>query len=445
MKRPIEEQLTAIEMQAARHLRQEQAGQCLTVEQLLDLVERRARSSQSKVWMMHLLGCDSCRATYEELRELQAMQRGERARWLSLPRWTPPLKWATPAAAAAMLFVWLRMALFHPVATPIGALVTADPVQPPVAERPIAVPREPNLTARANPPSVAIPSPGKTAPSLSIAAKPQGTRGVSITTLPPTPPLAPTLSTASLRLIVEEETKNLRDWAPSLETAQRYLDDVLALSTQLSSPSTRSGDGQSAHAIRLVSIHPEELAENYTVAPLQQPIELKFALSDEPPPAPLVVCVVTKRKNDPEPSIETIPLLPPDYKVSIDLRWTPGARYRITVLSDPDCASDPDRAKELYALEFRTLSDKALGDSEKSEPELLEWARQNQSVAPLVCALVLARELDRYGEALELLENARARYSHTAEFEKLIENLRAQVRHRREALRLPEEESRDAP
>lgn len=436
MKRPIEERLTAIEMQVARHLRQEQAGQCLTVEQLLDLVERRARSSQSKVWMMHLLGCDSCRATYEELRELQAMQRGERARWLSLPRWTPPLKWATPAAAAALLFVWLRMALFHPVAMPIGALVTADPVQPSVAERPIAVPREPNLTARANPPS-AEPSSAKTAPRTPSVSKPHGAPKSGKTTPPST--LAQVLANQSLFHVALKEVESLSDWAPNPETTLRYLSEALAPSAQLSSARIRSGSGQSASTIRLVGFTPEELATNYAVAPLQQPIELKFALPDEPPPAPLVVRVDIKPADNQEPSSETVPLLPPDYTVSITPRWTPGARYWITVLSDLD------RAKELYVLAFRTLSDDPLGDSGKSELELLEWARQNQSVAPLVCALVLARELDRYGEALELLENARARYSHIAEFEKLIENLRAQVRHHRESLRLPEEESRDAP
>ncbi len=435
MKRPIEERLTALEAKAARHLSQEQAGQCLTVEQLLDLVERRARSGQSKGWMMHLVGCDSCRATYEELRELQAMQRGERARWLSLPRWTPLLKWATPAAAA-MLFVWTRMALFHPVATPIGALVTADPVPPPVAERPIAVPREPNLTARANPPS-AKPSSGETVPQTPIVAKLHGAPKTGKTTPPSTHAQVP--ANQSLFQVALKEVDSLRDWAPNRETIQRYLSESLALSAQLSSDRSRSSGEQLAYAIRLMSVRPEEVATNYAVAPLQQPIELRFAMPDEPPSAPLFVRVEIKSEGDKAPFSETIPLQPPDYTVSIAPTWLPGAHYRITVLSDAE------RGEELYTLAFRTLSDRAREDSGRSEQELLEWARQNQSVAPLLCALVLYHELDRSGEALELLEKARTDYSRYAQFETLIEGLKAATRYRRATLRLLLEESEDAP
>lgn len=358
---PIERELSTL-------IRQSPKGECLNFEELMSVVKRRKRAPRYYECVRHLNRCSSCRRTYEELRSTLAPRKSQTVFWTF---WGVRL---APAAALGAFLVAIRLLVMTPTPAPLRLVASSETPPPPAA---LNVPAEAILVAetRAQPPRLNMGD--YLGHELDLLA----------------------------RQSLPERLKN------QISTVAAKLPDLAAAFVPSTQRSISAKSMEAAVEVKVTA--PQDLYENFTIEPTDLNLQIQAATD-----APLEVVIIDE-SNEKEVYRQAVDAASTELRISkeVFLRYysehSPRSRASVFRLSVRPVG---ETSGSYFSFSFRVI----LSQEEKS---LLAWARQHAATQPLLAAGILATTLDRRGEALQILQQAKTSYPELPEIEQWIKNL----------------------
>lgn len=383
---PIERQMGAL-------LREEPVGECLSLDELTMLVERRERMPRYYEAMRHLLRCQECKQTYNQLQAVRSAAKPKLNLSAIFAQWRTPLQWAMPTAAVGVLLVWLRLFMTQPAIAP---RLVAD-AEPAVSVAPAAA--ETSAPTFREPPPRMVTLPRSQKPAINLD----------------------TLFTAERVLVEQGLSETHRDFIASLTESVEWLKQLpAALGSDTSRNASQASIEQPVpHPPVQVRVNrPEGVGTNLAVKP-SRAIELHLKVNRNSGSISLLIQVLEKHSG--RLVFEKLLSLESVRTVKIPLEDM-SKTYQIRVLKGAD-KSDGGETLVYASYEFRFLG-QTPDASGLSELAKLELAQRIRKKAPLIAAEIFLA-IDRRGDALAALKEARQRYPYIQEVESWIQRLEA--------------------
>lgn len=371
---PVEQQMGAL-------LREEPVGECLSLDELTTLVERRERAPRYYEAMRHLLRCQECKRTYQELETVIAASKRHLISGISFTQWRTPLQWATPAAAVGILLVWLRLFISQPTVAP--KLIAGEE---PTTQVVSASPTPQSRPAQATP---YIASEPRTQKPSALFQESENTNSTGAFETRLAQELEAALRKTHLRLhrTIIEASKGAIGW--SMPSTTR------SASNSTASKSALIDESESAlidESVRVRIVSPESIGKNSAVEPSQGVI---LEIEQVNPTDENAVVVRLVKETAAVSFNETFPLTEAVLRVEIPISATDPEKYVLTVQP----AHRPNYVHARYSFRFlsKTPYSDGLNDFQK-----IELANSIKDDAPLLAAQILY-DIGREGDALDIL------------------------------------------
>ncbi|MEM0337923.1 MAG: hypothetical protein QW683_08420 [Candidatus Caldarchaeum sp.] len=375
---PVEEQMGAL-------LREEPVGECLSLDELISIVEQPERVSHYRKAVRHLLRCHECKRAYYELKALRSPKPAPPRRWVFFSLWRTPMSWAASLAAVGILLVGLRLFVSQPINMPQQATQTEP------ATTPVAANFEPPTTESTPTPMIPYVStqPRTQKPNTSHLSIEQDGRGVSN-------------PTSAFRTRLAQELEAVSRQLPS-RLHHAFLKASLARATQwslLKPHATRGFSNVSAPpplmldgSLQVRIVHPQSVGTNLAVEPSRS---LLMKVQQTTPTEEHTIVVRLEEVGTAQVFYEkTFTLTDEELQVEIPAEASSDRLYELTVES----ATQPNHAYARYRFRFLSQTPNEDGLSELQKLELAHHIKAN---APLLAAQILY-DIERESDALQIL------------------------------------------
>lgn len=357
---------TPLERQLGDYRRRYPEGECLDIDQFLNLVRKGSRARGYHRQMRHISACQACRRTYLRLLAIEESQRPNLFAYFRSPYvWVP----AASVATVALAFVWW---LFQPSKTQITQ-------QPPVAMPPAGL-----VATRPPEPKPPIAEP-KLAPERPHTVTP------------------PTVS-AARQSPEQMELASLKRIAPFVREAAR------AFALLPSSESIRSdGKTRPAPPIRLLQPDIESNAAIPNTRPTFEwrPVENTVGYRLQ----------IRAIESDHEWLSVELDASQTRFGVPTKQALQRGTEYEIALSALLEGGTTLTVRRQFLVLSAEQL-------------HAWRWARENAEKTPLLSGMVFYHQLDRYTDALECLQRARQKYPQDRRIQGWLEAVQQRVEQR---------------
>lgn len=374
--------LSPVEQRMGALLREEPAGECLSLDELIVLVERRRRAPRYHEAIRHLLRCKECRQTYHELKALRAVPRQQLNARSPLVSWRTPLQWATPAAAVGILLVWLRLFISQPTVAP-KLIAGEEPTTQVVSASPTPQSRPAQAT-----PYIAFEPRTQKPSALFQESENTNSTGAFETRL--AQELEAALRKTHLRLhrAIREASKQAIGWSMLSSTTRSAGNSTASKSALIDESESALID----ESVRVRIVSPESIGKNSAVEPSQGVI---LEIEQVNPTDENAVVVRLVKETAAVSFNETFPLTEAVLRVEIPISATDPEKYVLTV----EPAHRPNYVHARYSFRFlsKTPYPDGLNDFQK-----IELANSIKDDAPLLAAQILY-DIGREGDVLDIL------------------------------------------